>query len=80
MWRRMLQYWSDPNVMGRPTDQMRQESTFTNAGWDFIDTWNIGENQTYPYLRQHSPADLNHDGRADMLDFAILANRWLEGV
>ncbi len=68
------------NVEGLPTTQMQTKSTFTDAGWDFEEIWDIGENQTYPYLRQYLSADLNHDGMVDMLDFAILAGHWLEGA
>ena len=67
------------NVAGLPTAQMQTESTFTEAGWDFVEIWNIGENQTYPYLRVHPTGDINHDGIVNMLDFAIFANHWLEG-
>ena len=31
---------------GKTTAEMQTESTFTDAGWDFIEIWNIGENQT----------------------------------
>jgi len=64
----------------KTTAEMQTESTFTDAGWDFIEIWNIGENQTYPYLRIYPAGDLNHDGLVNMLDFAILADRWLEGA
>jgi len=57
---------------------MKKESTFTS--WDFVETWNIGENQTYPYLRVYPAGDLNHDGIVNLLDFAIFAGRWLTGV
>ncbi|GAB4391957.1 MAG: hypothetical protein Tsb005_03920 [Gammaproteobacteria bacterium] len=33
------------------TAQMQQQSTFTNAGWDFVNTWNIIAGETYPFLR-----------------------------
>ena len=58
---------------------MQTKSTFTDAGWDFEEIWDIGEKQTYPYLRQYLSADLNHDGRVNMADFAILAGHWLDG-
>jgi len=61
---------------GKTTAQMKQQATFTN--WDFIDTWDIGENQTYPYITIYPAGDLNHDGIVNMQDFAILANHWLE--
>ncbi len=66
------------NVAGPPTAQMQTEFTFTSAGWDFLEIWNIAENQTYPYLRQYWSGDLNMDGRADLLDFAIFAGHWLD--
>jgi hypothetical protein len=66
--------------MGKTTAEMKTESTFTNAGWDFVEIWDIGEKQTYPYLRQYLLGDLNHDGRVNMLDFAILAGHWLNGA
>jgi len=67
------------NVEGLPTTQMQTKSTFTDADWDFINTWNIGENQTYPYLRVYLPSDINKDGIVNFLDLSITANKWLEG-
>jgi hypothetical protein len=69
----------DPNY-GLPTIQMKKRSTFTDADWDFINTWDIGENQTYPYLRTYLPSDINKDGIVNFLDVAITANQWMEGV
>jgi hypothetical protein len=69
---------NDPNVIGKTTAEMQTESTFTNAGWDFVEVWDIGENQTYPFLRRHLPGDMNHDGIVDWRDLAILAGRWLQ--
>jgi hypothetical protein len=63
------------NVEGLPTSQLHQQSTFTN--WDFITTWNIGENQTYPYLRTVSASDINKDGITNFLDLNILCNQWM---
>jgi hypothetical protein len=65
---------------GRVTAEMQTESTFTDAGWDFVEIWDIGENQTYPFLRVYPAGDLNHDGRVDFFDVAILADDWLEGT
>jgi len=67
-------------VYGKTTAQMKQKATFTNLNWDFVEVWNIGENQTYPYLRVYPVGDLNHDFRVDFFDFAILADHWLAGV
>jgi hypothetical protein len=69
---------SDPNVIGKTTAEMKTESTFTDAGWDFVNVWGIGEGQTYPFLRNHIVGDLNHDGVVDGRDFAIFALHWLE--
>jgi hypothetical protein len=63
------------NVHGLPTYQLHQQSTFT--GWDFINVWGIGENQTYPYLRKVLPSDLNKDRITNFLDIAILCEGWL---
>jgi hypothetical protein len=63
---------------GKTTVEMKKESTFTN--WDFVEIWNIGEEQTYPFLRVYPAGDLNHDGRVDFVDFAIIGNNWQIGV
>ena len=68
----------DPNVIGKTTAEMQTESTFANADWDFIEIWNIGENQTYPFLRKHLAGNINHDDIVDFYDFAILSNQWLK--
>jgi hypothetical protein len=65
---------------GLTTAQMKTLSIFKSAGWDLVDTWGIGENQTYPFLRTYSGADLNYDGVVDFIDFAVWANHWLEGI
>ncbi|GAG04613.1 unnamed protein product, partial [marine sediment metagenome] len=79
-------YFLDPADGGGPDNglgtnltetQMKQQNSF--LGWDFVEIWNIGENQTYPYLRVYPAGDLNHDGRVDFFDFAIAASHWLEG-
>jgi len=45
--------------------------------WDFINVWNIGENQTYPYLRTNSASDLNKDRVVNLIDLSILAEQWM---
>ena len=64
------------NSYGKTTAEMHQQSTFTD--WDFINVWNIGENQTYPYLRVYLPSDINKDRIVNFLDLSITANKWLE--
>jgi hypothetical protein len=68
---------NDPNVIGLPTSEMQRRSTFAGAGWDIINIWDIGENQTYPFLRTHLPSDINKDGETNLYDLAILAENWL---
>jgi len=68
------------NVFGKTTVDMKKKGTFTDADWDFINVWNIGENQTYPYLRVYLSSDINKDGIVNFLDVAITANKWMEGV
>jgi hypothetical protein len=65
--------------IGKTTEEMKQKITFTN--WDFVEIWGIEDNQTYPFLRLIYPiGDLDFDKKVDFTDFAIFANRWLEGV
>jgi hypothetical protein len=65
---------------GLTTAEMKTLSPFISAGWDFVDTWGISENQTYPFLRTYSGADLNYDGLVNLIDFAVVADHWLEGL
>lgn len=65
---------------GITTIEMKTYSTFTPAGWDFVETWGIGGGQTYPYLKLFAginPADIDHSGTVDFQDLAILAANWL---
>jgi hypothetical protein len=63
---------------GKTTAEMKTMSTFIDAGWDFVEIWGIGENQTYPFLRNEPAGDLNHDKKVNLIDLAILASHWLE--
>lgn len=62
---------------GLTEQQMKSLSTFTTENWDFINIWDIGEGQTYPYLRKYSAADINQDSMVDYFDLAQMANNWL---
>ena len=72
---------------GKTTAQMQTQSTFTDAGWDFVaesingpqDIWCLCEGADYPELAwQFLIADFNGDGRVGLADYAIFAERWLE--
>ncbi|MGA2914576.1 MAG: GLUG motif-containing protein [Sedimentisphaerales bacterium] len=45
-----------PGVMGKTTIGMKTKSTFTDAGWDFTNTWAICEITNYPRLIWQIPA------------------------
>ncbi len=79
-------FW-DVNSSGEPnsaggtgltTAQMQMRNTFAYAGWDMVNVWDIGENQTYPFLRTHLPSDINKDDGTNFYDLAILAGHWLD--
>jgi hypothetical protein len=65
---------------GKTTTEMKTESTFTSAGWDFDgsdEIWYMAEDG-YPILTwQISPVDLYIDGKNDFRDFAVLARFWM---
>jgi hypothetical protein len=68
---------------GKTTAQMKTESTFTSAGWDFSYTdgneaiWYMAVDG-YPILPwQISPADIFTDGKNNFRDFAVLARFWM---
>lgn len=72
---------------GKTSAEMQIESTFLNAGWDFVkestngteDNWSICEGLDYPqFAWQFHLGDFDGDTRVDFRDFAILAERWLE--
>jgi len=68
--------------------EMSQELKVIADSYDFMfwtkqsipfNIWNIGENQTYPYLRTYLSSDINKDGIVNFLDLSITANQWMEG-
>lgn len=62
---------------GKTTAQMKQSITYIDADWDFINLWEVGEHQTYPYIRSRPSADLDRSGWVELGDLAILAEEWL---
>jgi hypothetical protein len=75
------------NHLGTPlTDtQMKQQASF--VGWDFVwettngtdDVWAICEGVSYPKLAwQFIAGDSDNDKNVDFIDFAPLANKWMQ--
>ncbi|MEN6307420.1 MAG: GLUG motif-containing protein [Anaerohalosphaeraceae bacterium] len=66
---------------GKTTIEMKTLSTFTLADWDFIETWSIEDNQTYPFLKLTYPTgDIDLNKQVDLLDLVLLSKHWLEGT
>jgi len=76
----------DPDgVIGETTANMQIQSTFTDAGWDFVgetangtfDIWDICEGTNYPRLSwQFLAGDFVCPDGVDLADFAVLAGTW----
>jgi hypothetical protein len=71
---------------GKTTVEMQMESTFSDAGWDFVgesingteDIWAICERVDYPRLAwEFVIGDFDADADRDLADFSILAEHWL---
>jgi hypothetical protein len=43
-----------------------------------VNIWDIGENQTYPFLRTHLPGDITKDEQINFCDLGILADNCLK--
>lgn len=72
---------------GKTTAEMKTESTFTDAGWDFVweatngtnDIWAICEDVNYPKLAwQYVVDDSDSDKDVDFIDFAPFGNKWMQ--
>ncbi|MCI0498307.1 MAG: hypothetical protein L0Y36_01315 [Planctomycetales bacterium] len=79
-WDRQTSGVFSQSAAGTPlyTYQMKTRSTFTNAGWDFVDVWSICGVTNYPRLTWQIPAGdwVCPDG-VTLADFAFLAQRWM---
>ena len=78
---------SDPGVTGQSTANMQTRSTFTNAGWDFIDEvingpndiWDICEGTNYPkFVWQIPEVDFVCPDGVNFLDYSFFAEHWGE--
>jgi hypothetical protein len=66
---------------GKTTEEMQTITTFTDVGWDFLNTWTICDRMNYPVLLWQIPAAdfLCPDG-VNFIDFAFFASHWLDGM
>ena len=66
------------NVSGLATAEMQIKSTFTDAGWDFVDIWDLTcEGMNYPrFIRQITPADFLCPHGVDFRDYLFFAGYW----
>ena len=81
--------WDDPNVIGKTTVEMQTESTFTDAGWDFVgevingpnDVWTICEGTNYPkFVWQIPVGDFVCPDGVNFVDYAFFAEYWLQRI
>ena len=61
---------------GKDTAEMKTESTFTNAGWNFTTVWSINSsiNDGYPYLASNTPTFIEGATIGTPRNFALLQN------
>lgn len=70
---------NDPNVIGLPTSEFQAKATFTDAGWDFVDVWDICEGTNYPRLIWQIPAaDFTCPDGVGTEDLLIMTSQWLQ--
>jgi len=71
---------ADPDVIGKTTAELQTESTFMNAGWDFLDIWEFRcEGMNYPRLiwQTTNPLDYLCPDGVGFEDYAVFAQQWL---
>jgi hypothetical protein len=77
--------WSAGGIP-KTTAEMKTKSTFTNAGWDFVDETTNGPNDVwrmcvegvhYPLLSWQLVADFTCPDGIDIADLELFVNRWL---
>jgi len=79
---------TDPNVIGESTTNMQTESTFTDAGWDFVgetvngseDIWRLCEDLVnYPGLAwEFTLGDFVCPDGVNFFDYSFFAGHWRE--
>jgi hypothetical protein len=71
---------NSPGGTGKTTAEMQTITTFSDAGWDFINTWTICDGMNYPVLLWQIPvADFLCPDGVNFIDYAFFAQHWLDG-
>ena len=71
---------NDTDVIGKSTENMQKKSTFSYAGWDFLNIWDICEGTNYPrFIWQIPIGDLICPDGVNFADFSFFARHWQEG-
>ena len=80
---------TDPNVIGKSTEELQNRVTFTDRGWDFVgeavngpnDLWRMCvDDVDYPKLAwEFTSSDFVCPDGVNGLDFAYFASWWMEG-
>jgi hypothetical protein len=69
---------STSGIFGKTTPEMRTHLTFTTAGWDFENMWDICEGTNYPRLQLQIPVgDFVCPNGVGVEDLSILVLNWL---
>ena len=64
---------------GKTTAEMQMKSTFTGAGWDFANVWDICEGTNYPRLLWQIPlGDMICPDGVNLLDYSFFAGHWMD--
>ncbi len=68
-------------IIGETTDLMKTESTFTDAGWDFLGLYFMPPD-SYPrlYWELAGNGDINGDGIVNEFDLYIMISQWLSSA
>jgi hypothetical protein len=62
---------------GKTTAEMQMINTFTSAGWDFWNIWEICEGMNYPVLQWQIPiCDYLCPDGVDFIDYAFFTSHW----
>lgn len=67
------------DTKGKITSEMQTKSTFTDAGWDFVNIWDICEGTNYPrFVLQIPPGDFICPDGVNFFDYSFFASQWAE--